>query len=528
MEQKKLGKRQRKKAGAFYAQTGSSLPFQGKRQRKKTGVFYLFHPEDLQKQIDSYGYSFSMGKYLLFLFSAAAGAVGCGLLFSLRWYFTALVVMACVGNLPFLVLDGYRQMYEHKRFLDVSDYMEQILYSFRSSQKIASALKDTWTLFETGQMHRAIGDAIAYIEQGKYQWDLYSEALGIIEQEYPANRLPAIHEFLRTVESNGGSCTAAIDLLLQDKAVWADNVLLLQEDKKAARIRVIFSLAVTMVLAVVFHSVYRSMPQQYTIVEHPVTQAATALYLLLDILIFRKANREIAASWILQDNREEEAKLERYYHMVMEFDEKAERKKSLVYGGIFLAAGAVFGSLGHPFAGLAAAGAGVILMNQHKMGYRLAYDKVVKEINRVFPSWLMEMALLMQGNNVQVSIEKTIEHAPAILKEELQVLSDSLKRKPDAIGPYLGFLKMFQLSSVQSSMKMLYSISESGSGDAQAQIQVLVQRNSKMLDKAEKLSNEKSLAGISSIFYLPQVTVSFQTMVNMVVFMIVFLQQLQL
>ncbi len=47
-----------------------------------------------------------------------------------------------------------------------------------------------------------------------------------------------------------------------------------------------------------------------------------------------------------------------------------------------------------------------------------------------------------------------------------------------------------------------------------------------MLDKAEKLSNEKSLAGISSIFYLPQVTVSFQTMVNMVVFMIVFLQQL--
>lgn len=185
-------------------------------------------------------------------------------------------------------------------------------------------------------------------------------------------------------------------------------------------------------------------------------------------------------------------------------------------------------SLGHPFAALALAGAGAALLNQHKMGYRLAYDRVVKEINRVFPAWLMEMALLMQGNNVQVSIEKTIEHAPAVLKAELQRLSDRLKSRPDAIEPYLDFLKMFQLSSVQSSMKMLYAISESGSGDAQAQIQILVQRNSKMLDKSEKLSNEKSLAGINGIFYLPQITVSFQTMVNMVVFMVVFLGQLKI
>ena len=502
---------------------------QGKgKQKKKTGIFYLFHPEDLQKQIDSYGYSFSMGKYVLFLLTAAAAAGGCGILFSLHWYFTALVALACVGNLPFLILDGYKQMYEHKRFLDVSDYMEQILYSFRTEQKIVSALKDTWSLFETGRMHTVIGQAVAYIEQGTYQWDLYGEALGIIEEEYPASRLPAIYEYLRMVESNGGPCGAAIDLLLQDKAVWADNVLLLQEDKKAARIRVFFSLAVTMALAAVFHNVYRSMPEQYMIVEHPVTQVSTVLYLLFHIIIFRRANREIAASWILQEDGQEEKKASEYYHMVMEYEEKKERKKSLVLGSVFFAGGAVVWMAGHPFGALAAAGMGCILMNQYKMAYRLAYDRVVKEINRVFPGWLMEMALLMQGNNVQVSIEKTIEHAPMVLKEELQKLSDSLKSKPDAIEPYLNFLKMFQLSSVQSSMKMLYAISESGSGDAQSQIQILVQRNSKMLDKAEKLSNERSLAGINSIFYLPQVTVSFQTMANMVVFMVVFLQQLRL
>ena len=492
------------------------------------GISLLFRPADLQKQIDSYGYHFSMVRYVLFVLTAVAGTVGCGMMFSLHWYFMVLTGAVCAATLPFLILDGYKQMYEHKRFLDVSDYMEQLLYSFRTNQKIIGALRETWALFENGRMYMVIGQAVDYIEQGKYQKELYREAFALIEQEYPANRLPAVHGYLQSVESNGGSCTEGIDLLLQDKAVWADNVLLLQEDKRAARTRVIFSLAVTMALAVIFHSVYRSMPQQYGIVEHPVTQISTTVYLLLNILIFRRTSREIAGSWMVQENPQEEEKWLRYYHMVMEFDEKEERKKSLIYGGCFCLAGAAAWISGHPLAALPAAAAGGLLANQHKMGYRLAYDRVVKEINRVFPAWLMEMALLMQGNNVQVSIEKTIEHAPAVLKEELQMLSEHLKRKPDSMEPYLNFLKKFRISSVQSSMKMLYAISESGSGDAQTQIQMLVQRNSKMLDKAEKYTNEKSLAGINGIFYLPQVTVSFHAIVNMVVFMVVFLRQLQI
>ena len=55
-----------------------------------------------------------------------------------------------------------------------------------------------------------------------------------------------------------------------------------------------------------------------------------------------------------------------------------------------------------------------------------------------------------------------------------------------------------------------------------------MERNSKLMDKSEKLSNEKSLAGINGIFYLPQITVSLQTMVHMVVFMLMFLGQLKL
>ena len=214
--------------------------------------------------------------------------------------------------------------------------------------------------------------------------------------------------------------------------------------------------------------------------------------------------------------------------MICDYNGKKEAKKSLIFASAAFGMAVLAYLVRFPVGAAAAVVVGMLLLNQHKIGYRIAYDKVVREINRVFPGWLMEMALLLQGNNVQVSIEKTIGHAPVILREDLQRLSDRLKRTPDAIEPYLDFLGMFGLSAVLSSMKMLYAISESGNGDAQSQIRILVQRNSKMMDKAEKLSNEKSLAGINGIFYLPQVSVSLQTVANMVVFMLMFLGQMRL
>ncbi len=345
-----------------------------KSKRRSKEKFGLFRPGNLQKQIDSYGYNFSMGRYCVFLSVSAAGAIGCGMLFGLHWYLIIPVVFACMMALPFLILDGYKQMYEHKQFLDISDYMEQMLYSFRLNQKILLALKDTRTLFAEGRMHDVIGEAIDYIECGSYRYELYKEALAIIENAYPTKRLCAIHEYLRTVESNGGACEEGIDLLLQDKAVWADNVALLQEDKKAARMRAVFSLLVTMLLALIFHMVYRSMPEQYTIVGHPVTQGVTTLYLILNIAIFRKVNHQIAGSWIV---REEEAgdKICRYFAMISSYDEKKEARNSFGLAGIALWTAILCCLFGWALAAALAVIAALLLLNQHKIGYRIAYDK---------------------------------------------------------------------------------------------------------------------------------------------------------
>lgn len=500
----------------------------GLRQNKRHTFFSIFNPQNLQRQIDSYGYYFSIEKYLLSLLAIVAGIVVCGLLFSLKWYLITISSFVGIVCLPGLILDGYKNMYEHKRFLDLSDYMEQILYSFKLNQKILTALKDTQTLFTQGRMQDTIGRAAEYIEKGSCVRDLFKEALELIEKEYPNKRLHAIHGFLQVVEKNGGSCEDAIDLLLEDKAIWADNILLLQEDKRSARVRILFALGVTMLLALVFHGMYRSMPQQYSIVENPVTQVVTAMYLISNILILKKANHELSASWLERDESGEEEKMAHYFDMVVNFDKHSERKKSAMMAAPFLAGAVLLVALSCHYLSLAAVMIGFLLLNQHKVGYRIGYNRVVKEINLRFPQWLMEMALLLQGNNVQVSIQKTVPGAPAILKKELKKMIRGLKEKPGSIEPYMEFLEMFQISSVQSAMKMLYSISESGNGDTQSQIHVMVQRNTKLLDKSEKLLNEKNLVGMNTFFYLPQITISFEMMVNMFVFMMVFLTQLKL
>lgn len=498
------------------------------KKKRKEGIFTLLNPKNLQKEIDEYGYNFSIGKYLVFIVAALAASVVCGLVFSLKWYFIILIAVAGILCLPSLILSGYKNMYEHKRFLDISDYMEQVLYSFKGTNKILYALRDTQTLYEAGgKMHNTLQQAVEYIESGKEEENLYREAFSIIEREYPCKRLRSIHEYLKSVEENGGDNDATIDLLLQDKAIWADNIILLQEDKKAARTKITMSIVVTVVLALIFHAVYRSMPPQYSIVQNMATQAVTALYLILNILIFRKANKELSKSWIEREEMDEK-KIMRYYELVTEYDEKKERKKSMYIAAPFFIAVIPFLIFGKIYFAIASIVIGVLMLNQHKMGYRTAYDFIVREINQTFPGWLMNMALLLQANNVQVSISKTIPYAPAVLRADLQKMVEGLKKNPDSIDPYLEFLSMFKLSSVQSAMKMLYAISESGTGDAQTQITTLVQRNSKLMDKAEKLMNEKSLAGMNGIFYLPQVTVSFQTIVNMVVFMLVFLGQMTL
>lgn len=496
------------------------------RKKKKVRLRELLNPGNLRKEIDSYGYEFSMGKYSLLMAVVCASVAVMGKVFFLEWECTLIISMLFLVLLPGIILDAYRNMYEHKRFLDMADYMEQLLYSFQNSQKILTALKDTASLPFRGKMKETVKKAADYIEAGQAQeGKLYQEAFAIIEEEYPNRRISAIHKYLLSAEKNGGDNTDSVELLLKDKNIWTDNVLILQEERKSKRNLVFAALLLTVAFGAVFQGVYRGMPPEYGILGSVTMQAAATVFLMLNIWIFRKANKEITKSWADNDKEPKEEQYIRYYHSVMEYDEKKERKLSRKLGIPALIITGILFLAGFKTAEVIAAIIAVFLLNQHKIGYRISYNRVVKEINRAFPQWLMQMALLLQTNNVRRAVSESVEDAPAILRPALQELSEKFKTEPDSPELFTGFLGKFELSSIQSAMQMLYSISSLGSGEVRTQIRTLIERNTSLLDKAEKARNEEKLTKIVTLFYVPQLTLSAYLMTGMVMFILMFLQR---
>lgn len=135
------------------------------------------------------------------------------------------------------------------------------------------------------------------------------------------------------------------------------------------------------------------------------------------------------------------------------------------------------------------------------------------------------MSLLLQSENVQVAMFKSYEDAPAVLKPALRDFLEELREKPASMEPYLHFLGAFTLPEVRSSMKMLYSLSEGTGGDASFQIADIIRRNQLMMDKAQKMKNEDSLAGMYALFLAPQLTGGGKIIVDMLVLMVLYLGQ---
>ena len=135
----------------------------------------------------------------------------------------------------------------------------------------------------------------------------------------------------------------------------------------------------------------------------------------------------------------------------------------------------------------------------------------------------MDLVLLLQSENVQVALMKSLEHVPGILSKDLQRLVDRLEMEPESAEPYHNFLQSVQITEVHAAMSMLFSISIGNSGRAQKQVSELVERNLAMLDAAEKDRLKNLSSGMYLLFLAPVVTASLKLVVDMALFMLTFL-----
>ncbi len=199
-----------------------------------------------------------------------------------------------------------------------------------------------------------------------------------------------------------------------------------------------------------------------------------------------------AAIWMLTQEKRKYKHAEKYKYVVKGNREK-ERLKYSIIGCIFGVTAILLGNTVGMTAAGAAGAAAIWMLTQEKRKYKHARKRVLREVEKQFPEWLMNLSLQLQTDNVHVSLKKTIPDAPFILKQDLTRLVEEIEQQPNALQPYLRFMREFQIPDVLSAMKILYSMAEFGIGDMGGQIDALVQRNTVMMDIPDVLSAMKIL-----------------------------------
>lgn len=437
----------------------------------------------LSDELTTYGYVFSMKKSIILYASAVAAMFLLGKVFRLNNVSIIVISVVAVIMLPFFIRNQLKNKYIQRQFSDLNIYMEQYLYSFRKTKKILAALKDVETLFEDGEMKDTIHQAIHHIEKTFDEKDVVKNGLKIIEDKYDNDVLRMIHRFSLEAETLGGNCDGSITLLLNYRRMWADRVYDVLNQKKKNRRDIILSIIVSLLLCSVVYVVAQKVDIDFS--SNIFSNIITSAVLIIDLLIFYKADTLLSANDELKKNEEE---LIKQYERIEEYDDK-----------FFF----------------------------DRLAKKAAKKSVTRALEEAFPEWLMQVSLLLQTENVQVAIMKSYQDAPKIMKPALKELIGGLKKEPDSINPYLNFLSEYSLPEVRSSMKMLYSLSVGTGGDSAEQIADFIRRNQSMNDKAERNRNSDRLSGMYALFLAPQLTGGAKLVCDMVMLFVLYLASMQ-
>lgn len=411
---------------------------------------------------------------------------------------------------------------QQARFTDANIYMEQVLYSFRKNNKIFSALSDVERIFPEGAMKSCIREALSYIRETYGEGSVVEKALNLIEKDYPAQRITYIHRLMLKTERLGGDCDASVKILLKDRDVWEKETVSYQKKCQFQRRNILAAILLSCLLCLLTPVLCRGALQQVSVTASPIYQVSTLFMLLSSLLLYLLTENYFTRDWLAKKSyRNSKSSIERY-EKVVSFDFGKERKKSLamaVPGWVILL---VFLIKGYWFLAAGLFPLCLLLAFQHRIDYSLARKSVIHEIRKAFPDWLMEVSLLLQTENVQNSLGKSIENAPDILKPELIQLVGDLEVSPESNVPYARFMQTFAIPEISSAMGMLYSLSDGSGSDAEIQMEEILSRNAQWMAESEAMSNQDKAAKMYLLFLIPALLGALKMVVDMTLILFAF------
>lgn len=409
-------------------------------------------------------------------------AIVVGIAFAYKLELPIVIAIGVITTLlmPMLYKEEKKKSYYKKKFEDLISYMEQMCYSFKKSGKIRPSLIDAQKISD-GEMKEIIEEVIVNIDS-KMNEDIYEQALKILEEEYYCKRLISLHEFIIKIEKQGGEFEEYINIILSDIKEWSDRTELFRRDIDRIRRNVLISIGATL-LTCGFMAYL--IPKEYSFTGNIVYQISSMIIILIMLVIYIFVYKKLNIDWLKEESSLNPEMVDKYYDLIM----KSQNEK---------------------------------IKFMDKLSINKVKKRMRREISKVFPDWLRQVALNLQQQTVQSSIENSYDDAPYILKRPIRHLLIDFEEYPIGIEPYDNFLQELDMPEIQSSLKMFYCINELSKEETYKQTNAIIDRNNKMLKQAEEMKNKDRIGLAGTLSAGPMMVGVVKIIIDMVLMILVF------
>lgn len=484
--------------------------------------FSLYNINIFIKEIQNLGYQ--AGKNILAFIIMVVGflAFVCYILLKIDIQYLIVLAILMIACAPYAVLMMFTSRYQAQRFSEIVGYMEQLIYAFHKTGKIRNSLLDIYEV-STGNIKRTVGQMLEVIDNDKSTSKLYDKAFGIIQARYNCTRLKIIHEYLISVETNGGESATSLKILIEDLRSWAERVTTYQADRRNVRIKSAISILCAMLSCGIMINL---VPVEYReqIIVQEIYQIGTLIILALNVLVYMASCSALSNSYLDNEiDTKQNMKTKVMSKYLADWHTKNHIKISIIKGTIAL-----------PLLGFAIytgitpliliSGTVVFFLITHDYSYKQrCLKRVTKDIKKAFPIWLRSLVLHLQTDNVHIALRDSYANCPSILKPKLENFLIDLTNDPISMKPYNDFLDVYDVPELKLATHYLYSIATFGSEDALAQLDYLIEQNGKLEIEEEKIRNEDSISMFSLIVLVPMLLAVTKLMIDLVLFLNIFM-----
>lgn len=437
------------------------------------------------------------------------------IMYRINIFLWILLELFAISMMPVIVYYYLYQRRENIRFNEVDIYVHQMAYSFLRSPKIITALKDATYVLD-GNFRRLIDKAVNELETGQSE-NVYEAALQIIEKEYKCIQITSLHRFLINIEKRGGNYYNSLDVLIEDFDRWVKRIYSYQKSIRMIKRNTFIGILLSCILASV--SVMISLILDNTsgismnIADEALYQAASVIFVLANFIFFIFVQIKYSINWL--NIARSEANVMKDYKLAFGGQSKSVKLFSAGVAASVITASLAVAASGNYVMVVVMFLVGIYLLAVPQLNKNSAKKRVKEDVYISFSEWLRDIVILLQDEPLQAAIVESYETCPPLLKKSLSEFIYNLEENPSDVRAYYQYMSEFEVLDISSTVKTLYSISESDTGDMERLVNTLIKRNYELVDKHEELNNADNISAMRMGEYIPMLFVSLKIAVDM-------------